>query len=79
VAVTTTIKTRSLLFSRRVEARRSRSFEGRVLARNFGRSRGADHGNPYHDDAPADALAEARVDVWARLGLALKHWAAAAE
>ena len=35
--------------------------------------------SPYHDDAPADALAEARVDVWARLGLALKHWAAAAE
>jgi len=35
--------------------------------------------SPYHDDAFADALAEARVDVWARLGLALKHWAAAAE
>ena len=30
--------------------------------------------SPYHNDALADALAEARVDVWARLGLALKHW-----
>jgi hypothetical protein len=38
--------------------------------------------SPYHDDALADALAEALVDVRARLGLlglALKHWAAAAE
>jgi 5-aminolevulinate synthase len=34
---------------------------------------------PYHDDALADALVEALVDVWTRLGLALKHWAAAAE
>jgi 5-aminolevulinate synthase len=33
--------------------------------------------SPYHDDALADALAEALVDVWARRGLALKHWAAA--
>jgi hypothetical protein len=57
-----TIKTRSLPLSRRVEARSSRLFEARVLARTS-RSR------------PADA----RVDVWARLGLALKHWAAAAE
>jgi hypothetical protein len=33
----------------------------------------------YHDDALTDAHAEARLDVLARLGLALKHWAAAAE
>ena len=26
----------------------------------------------YHDDALTDGLAEARVDVWARLGLSLK-------
>jgi hypothetical protein len=32
-----------------------------------------------HDGALADALAKARVDVLARLGLALKHRAAAAE
>jgi hypothetical protein len=35
--------------------------------------------SPCHNDALADALVEARVDMWARLGLALKHWAAAAE
>jgi 5-aminolevulinate synthase len=35
--------------------------------------------SPYHDDVLTDALAEALVDVWARLGLALTHWAAAAE
>jgi hypothetical protein len=79
VAVTTTIKTRSLLLSRRVEARPSRSCEARVFARNFGRAVGRITASPYHDDALADALAEARVDVWARLGLALKHWGAAAE
>src|SRR5882757_5049713 len=39
VAATTTIKTRNLLLSRRVEARPSRSFEALVFARNFGRSR----------------------------------------
>jgi 5-aminolevulinate synthase len=33
----------------------------------------------YHDDALSDALAEARVDVWPRVGLAPKHSAAAAE
>ena len=35
--------------------------------------------SPYHDEALADALVEALVDVWTRLGLALKHWATAAE
>jgi 5-aminolevulinate synthase len=34
---------------------------------------------PYHNDLLVDALAEALVDVWARLGLAPKRWAAAAE
>jgi 5-aminolevulinate synthase len=34
---------------------------------------------PYYDDALVDALAEALVDVWARLGLAPKRFAAAAE
>jgi len=33
----------------------------------------------YDDDALTDGLAEAGVDVWARLGLALKHGTAAAE
>jgi hypothetical protein len=32
----------------------------------------------YDNDALTDGLAEAGV-VWARLGLALKHWTAAAE
>jgi 5-aminolevulinate synthase len=35
--------------------------------------------SPYHDDALAEALAEALMVVWARLGLALLNWAAAAE
>ena len=34
---------------------------------------------PYHDDALIDALAEAMVDVWDRLGLPLRHHALAAE
>src|ERR1700716_1330833 len=35
--------------------------------------------SPHHDDALVDALAEALVEVWAKLGLAPKRWAAAAE
>jgi hypothetical protein len=35
--------------------------------------------SPCHDDALADALAETLGDVWARLGLALKHSEAAPE
>jgi len=34
---------------------------------------------PYHDDALIDALAEALVDVWERLGLPLRYTALAAE
>jgi hypothetical protein len=34
---------------------------------------------PYDDDVLMDALAEALVDVWARLGLAPQPWQAAAE
>jgi 5-aminolevulinate synthase len=34
---------------------------------------------PYHDDALIDALAEALVDVWGRLGLPLSYRALAAE
>jgi 5-aminolevulinate synthase len=35
--------------------------------------------SPHHDDALVDALAEALVDVWQRLGLPLKQRALAAE
>jgi 5-aminolevulinate synthase len=35
--------------------------------------------SPYHNDALVDALVEALVEVWARLGLAPKRWAVAAE
>ena len=35
--------------------------------------------SPYHDDALIDALAEALVDVWQKLGLPLKEQALAAE
>jgi 5-aminolevulinate synthase len=34
---------------------------------------------PYHEDALIDRLAEALVDVWGRLGLALKRRPLAAE
>ena len=34
---------------------------------------------PFHDDALVDALAEALVDVWGRLGLPLAYRALAAE
>jgi 5-aminolevulinate synthase len=34
---------------------------------------------PYHDDKLIDALAEALVDVWERLGLPLRQHALAAE
>ena len=35
--------------------------------------------SPYHDDALIDALAEALVDVWQKLGLPLKQHSLAAE
>jgi 5-aminolevulinate synthase len=35
--------------------------------------------SPYHDDTLIDALCEALVDVWQRLGLCLKDQALAAE
>ena len=34
---------------------------------------------PYHDDALIDALAEALLDVWGRVGLPLRYRALAAE
>jgi 5-aminolevulinate synthase len=35
--------------------------------------------SPYHDDTLVDALAEALVDTWERLGLSLRSQAFAAE
>ena len=35
--------------------------------------------SPYHDDVLIDALAEALVDVWQKLGLSLKERPLAAE
>jgi 5-aminolevulinate synthase len=35
--------------------------------------------SPYHDDALIDALAEALLDTWKRLGLPLRYRALAAE
>ncbi|MGB3659197.1 MAG: aminotransferase class I/II-fold pyridoxal phosphate-dependent enzyme, partial [Pseudolabrys sp.] len=35
--------------------------------------------SPYHDDTLVDALAEALVDTWERLGLSLRSQAVAAE
>ena len=35
--------------------------------------------SPYHDDVLVDALAEALVDVWQKLGLPFKERALAAE
>jgi 5-aminolevulinate synthase len=35
--------------------------------------------SPYHDDGLIDALAEALIDVWQRLGLPFKERALAAE
>jgi 5-aminolevulinate synthase len=34
---------------------------------------------PYHDDALIDALAEALVDVWGRVGLPLRYRSVAVE
>jgi len=44
-----------------------------------GKSRQIVAKTPYHDDALIDALAEALLDVWARLGLPLQYRALAAE
>ena len=72
VAVTTTIKTRSLLSHAELKRdRHDRLKRGRSPATSD-EAVGRITASPSHDDALADALAEARVDVWARLGLSLK-------
>ena len=45
----------------------------------IGESREAITPTPHHDDALIDALAQALVDVWERIGLPLRYHALAAE
>jgi hypothetical protein len=62
VAVTTMIKTRSLLSHAELKLDRHDRLK-RAFARNFGRNRWADRAKPCQRNALADALVEARVDV----------------
>jgi hypothetical protein len=78
VAVTTTIKSRSLLSQAELKLDRH-DYLSACSPATSDEAVGRITASPCHDDAFADALAEARVDVRARLGLGLKHWAAAAE